>query len=135
MRVVIDTNCLLVAVPTRSPHKWLYEAFVEKQFEWAISNEIFREYEEKLTGFYGSRTALFVLKSFENAENVVFAEADFRWQLIKNDPDDDKFVDLAVSVGADALVSEDGDFNVLTSIPSPKVIRWRLAAFRRALKR
>ena len=48
MRVVIDTNCLLVAVPARSPHKWLYEAFVEKRFEWAISNEIFREYEEKL---------------------------------------------------------------------------------------
>ena len=46
------------------------------------------------------------------APNVVYAEAAFRWQLIQNDPDDNKFCDLALSVNADYLVSEDNDFDV-----------------------
>jgi predicted nucleic acid-binding protein len=41
--------------------------------------------------------------------------------LIFNDPDDDKFVDLAVAGNADFLVTNDRHFNVLASIEFPVV--------------
>ena len=45
----------------------------------------------------------------------------FRFQLIEQDPDDNKFVDCAIIAGADYIVSEDAHFKVLSSIPYPKV--------------
>ncbi|WP_157579268.1 PIN domain-containing protein [Spirosoma montaniterrae] len=53
MNVVIDTNCLLVAVPANSEHKWLYDAFVNERFTWYVSTEILNEYAEKLGEFFG----------------------------------------------------------------------------------
>ena len=37
----------------------------------------------------------------------------FRFHLIENDPDDNKFVDCAIVAGADYIVSEDAHFRVL----------------------
>ena len=88
MNVVIDTNCLLVAVPANSEHKWLYDAFVEGAFTWYVSTEILNEYAEKLSEFYGPSVAEYVLNSLDNAPNVLFAEPYFRWQLIEDDLDD-----------------------------------------------
>ncbi|MBP5502383.1 MAG: PIN domain-containing protein, partial [Bacteroidales bacterium] len=45
----------------------------------------------------------------------------FRMQLITADPDDNKFVDCAFAAGADYLVSEDRHFDVLRTIPFPKL--------------
>ena len=52
MRVVIDTNCLIVSIPPRGEYYWLYEAFEDEKFEWLISNEILTEYIEKLADLY-----------------------------------------------------------------------------------
>ena len=50
MRVVIDTNCLLASIPPLGAYYWLYEAFEQERFEWAVSNEILTEYDEKNHG-------------------------------------------------------------------------------------
>jgi uncharacterized protein len=44
-----------------------------------------------------------------------------RWQLIAADPEDDKFVDAAVAGGADALITYDRHFDVLTTVSFPRV--------------
>ena len=129
IRAVIDTNCLLASIPPRSPHYWLYNAFEQEAFEWVVSNEILTEYAEKLTDRYSSRTAELVLSTLIVAPNTVFAEAYFNWQLIENDPDDNKFVDVAIAAGVDYLVSNDRDFDVLGSLNFPKVKTVILADF------
>lgn len=101
MRVVIDTNCLLASIPGRSPYHALYEAFEANQFTWVVSNEILSEYAEKLGERYFSTTADLVLTILTVAPNTIFQEAYFKWQLIEDDHDDDKFVDVAVAAGAD----------------------------------
>lgn len=53
----------------------------------------------------------------------------FRFHLIENDPDDNKFVDCAIVAGADYIVSEDAHFRVLKEIPFPKVHVIRLMQF------
>lgn len=74
IRVVIDTNCLIAAIPTNSVHKWLYDSFVEEAFEWVVSTEILNEYAEKIGDFFSTSTADYVLKSLVNAPNVLLAE-------------------------------------------------------------
>lgn len=45
----------------------------------------------------------------------------FRFGLIEQDPDDNKFVDCAIIAGADYIVSEDAHFRALRRIPFPTV--------------
>lgn len=121
MRVVIDTNCLLVSIPPNSQYYWLYESFEKGRFDWLVSNETITEYEEKLIEFYSVKTANLVLAILMVAPNTIFTEPYFKWQLIQNDPDDDKFADLAIAGNADYLVTNDRDFDTLKQLDFPKV--------------
>ena len=53
----------------------------------------------------------------------------FRFGLIEQDPDDNKFVDCAIIAGADYIVSEDAHFRILETIPFPSVNVRRLEEF------
>ena len=57
----------------------------------------------------------------------------FRFGLIEQDPDDNKFVDCAIVAGAEYIVSEDAHFRVLETIPFPSVSVKRLEEFVRDL--
>jgi uncharacterized protein len=85
------------------------------------STEILLEYEEILTQTYSPQSAQWVLNQLAIAPNVVFAEPAFRWELIKNDPDDNKFADLAIGINADFMVSNDSDFNIFKEIEFPSL--------------
>ena len=116
MIAVIDTNCLLASIPPQSNYYWLFLAFKEQRFSWLISNEIMTEYEETLSVRYSENTANLVLSILSVAQNVIFDEPYFKWNLIDKDPDDNKFADLAVAGNADYLVTNDKHFNVLKTI-------------------
>jgi putative PIN family toxin of toxin-antitoxin system len=122
MRVVLDTNCPLVSISSRSKYHWLYEALLAGLVEVAISNEILTEYVEITQGRTYSETTLDGVYHFlMHAENSIRIEPTFRWNLIQADPDDNKFVDCALAANADYIVTEDKHYNVLKTIPFPKV--------------
>jgi putative PIN family toxin of toxin-antitoxin system len=135
MKVVIDTNCLLASVPPRGNYYWLYKAFENELFEWFVSNEILAEYEEKLIEQYSTKTADLVLTILTFAPNTVFAEPFYKWQLIETDHDDDKFFDLAFAVGADYLITNDTDFNIVKSTDFPTVSIVSLEDFKQIIFR
>lgn len=116
MKVVIDTHGILNAVSSHSPNKWLYDAFIDEQFTWVASNEIISEYSEIIVQSFGLRVSIFVLESLINAENFQKYEPSYKWQLVEKDPDDNKFVDCAVGVNADYLVSDDKHIRDLLKI-------------------
>ncbi len=62
-----------------------------------------------------------VVELLLSLDNVTKIEVFFRWGLIENDYDDNKFVDCAISSGADYIVTNDKHFNVLKGIEFPKV--------------
>ena len=53
-----------------------------------------------------------------NSPHVMRIEVTTKWLLIVQDPDDDKFVDCAVAGQADYIVTNDGHFNILKTIPA-----------------
>lgn len=133
MKVVIDTNCLIASIPKQNEEYWLYRAFRDAAFTWLISNEILAEYEEKLALFYSPKTADLVLKILLTAPNTSLSEPFFKWSLITQDPDDNKFADLAISSNADYLVTEDRHFRVLKNLAFPTVSVVSLPDFKKVL--
>lgn len=107
MKAVIDTNGLLRSIPRDGSCRWLYDAFEANQFTWVFSNEILLEYAE-MTAYYFSATAAELVTSLLLASpNHIRQEPYFRFDQVKDDPDDNKFVDCAIAAGADWLVSDD----------------------------
>jgi putative PIN family toxin of toxin-antitoxin system len=133
MKTIIDTNCLIASIPRKNPEFWLYKAFENNAFEWIISNEISLEYEEKVAEFYSPLTAELVLNILSVAPNVTFSEPYIKWNLIIDDPDDNKFADLAISSNANYLVTNDHHFDVLKTLPFPTVKVISLEEFRKIL--
>jgi len=48
MKVVLDTNVVLSSLGSRSPLRWLFEAFLHQRFIMLVSTEILLEHEEIL---------------------------------------------------------------------------------------
>ena len=122
MRIVVDTNSLMVSIAKISKSRWLFDAIIEGQVELAVTTDILEEYEEIIGIFYGSPTlANNVVETLINLPNVLQVSPYYFWYLIQNDPDDNKFIDCAIACSADYIISEDGHFNVLKYIEFPTV--------------
>jgi putative PIN family toxin of toxin-antitoxin system len=124
MKVVIDTNCLIASINRNRPEFWLYNSFINEDFEWLISNEILMEYLEVISSIYSFETAKIVGEILVSADNTIMKEPFYKWQLIQDDPDDNKFADLAIAGNVDYLVSNDKHFNILktSEFPTVKVV-------------
>ena len=120
-RIVIDTNCLLAILPSRSPYHQVWTDFLENKLEMCISNEILAEYEEILSEKTSPYFANIIIETLLNRKNVIRISPVWRFCLISQDPDDNKFVDCAVCGQAEYLVSNDTHFNVLKKINFPVV--------------
>ena len=51
MKIVLDTNCLLVMLPAGSHYRCLWDAFRQGKFTLCYTNEVLQEYEELLLRF------------------------------------------------------------------------------------
>ena len=121
MRVILDTNVLLVALPSCSPYRLIFDRLLEGAYQLCLSNEILTEYEEKIAERYDAEAVkdlLGVLLLLPNVRQII---PYFRWNLIENDPDDNKFVDAAISANVDYLVTNDKHFNILKTLDFPKI--------------
>lgn len=133
MRIVIDTNILWVSISKRSKSHWIFQALINGEVELAVTTDILEEYEEIIGSRLGPEVASYVLETFDNLPNIVFTEVYYRWALISEDPDDNKFVDCAVASGSDYIVTNDRHFNVLDSIDFPPVKAIRLEYFEKIM--
>ncbi len=121
MKVVLDSNALLVSIPRKSPYRPIFDAFMREKYTLSISNEVLNEYIEVITRFSNEVVAQNIAELLAVRINVVKADIYYRWSLIHSDQDDNKFVDLAVASGADFLVTNDAHFNILKEVSFPRV--------------
>lgn len=120
-RLVLDTNVFLVSILPHNKYWWVFESIINQQYTLLVSNEILTEYLEKCIQKYGSELSNERLEFLLEFSNVEMITPYYYWNLIEADPDDNKFVDCAVSGQADFIVTHDKHFKVLESIPFPKV--------------
>lgn len=133
MRVVVDTNIILVAVSRRSPYNWVFQKLKNGEFKLCVSTEILGEYAEVIERHMGAEVSQVVLQAITELPNVEKVEVFYRWQLVR-DPDDNKFTDCAIAARAKCLVTNDSDFRALEEIDFPKVTILSLKEFKEHLE-
>jgi putative PIN family toxin of toxin-antitoxin system len=94
-----------------------------------VSNEILEEYSEVIERLTTPEIANNVIMALSKSEFVEFIDPHYHLDLIKSDPDDNKFVDCAFAANATYIVSEDRHLDVLRTIDFPKILVLRLAEF------
>jgi len=122
MKIVLDTNCLIpILVPNTYGYD-IWKAFRSGRYTLCVTTEILLEYEEILMRLTGDEIfTKEVITLIETARNVEFINPAYRFNLIKADPDDNKFVDCAITAGATYIVSNDRHFAELERYDFPKV--------------
>ena len=127
----MDTNCLLMSIPKISPYRPLWKGFLLGNLTLCVSNEIIEEYLEIISQKTNVRVANNIVSTILNRNNVEMVSPTYRFQMIKSDPDDNKFVDCAIVAGASCIISNDSHFKELENIPFPKVHVFRIEEYLR----
>ena len=127
MRIVLDTNSLLVCIGKRSLYRPIFDALLERTIQLLISNEILNEYVEKLEEKTNTVVAENIANFLLRSPDVEKVDIYFNWSIITADVDDNKFVDCALNGRADYPVTDDKHYNLLKgmSFPLVNVIRTR----------
>ena len=120
-RIVLDTNCLLQSLPTKSPYHLLWMEILSGDVSLCVNTEILDEYEEILAAKTNREIATNVVEAIARLHTTVFQEVYIHFGLIQADVDDNKFVDCAVAADAEFVVTNDKHFDVLKDIPWPRV--------------
>lgn len=125
MKIVLDTNVLLVSVSSKSPHHWIFRSILSGTLVLCVTYEILLEYHEKIEEHMGAEVAQTVMAALLNSPFVIEFTRYYYFNLITRDEDDNKFTDCAIAANAYAIVTEDKDFDVLKkySFPALKVLR------------
>lgn len=121
MKIVLDTNCLIMAISSRNKYQLIWRSFLAGKYILCVSNEIIEEYVEVIGRNISPTVADMVVYTLLSKKNVERYNPHFRFHLIESDNDDNKFVDCAISSGAHFIVTEDHHFSILKQIPFPNV--------------
>lgn len=135
MNIVLDTNSLIMSIAPKSPYRSVWQASLGGDYNLCISNEIMEEYAEVLARNISPRVSEAIVYAIMTRPNVIRKDPHYSFGLIEADKDDNKFVDCAIAANAKCIVTEDNHFNVLKTIPFPKVEVIGMDDFKQYLKR
>lgn len=121
MNVVLDTNSLIMAISSKSNYNRVWRAFLQEEYTLCVTNEIIEEYVEVISRNISPTVAESVIYVILSKRNVIKINPHYRFELIQNDKDDNKFVDCAIAANAQYIVTEDRHFRILNEIPFPHV--------------
>ncbi|SDT64251.1 putative toxin-antitoxin system toxin component, PIN family [Mucilaginibacter mallensis] len=121
MKVVLDSNVLLVALGKKSRFRPIWNSFIDGKYQLIISDDIVFEYTEILQQHSANGIAEIILEIFIESPDIIFQQVYYNWNAIKADPDDNKFFDIAVAANADYLVTNDAHFNAVKNLDFPSI--------------
>ncbi|MBC8388579.1 MAG: putative toxin-antitoxin system toxin component, PIN family [Actinobacteria bacterium] len=110
MRVVIDTNIFISSFfyPNGNP-KRVIDLWKNGKITICITEEILKEYVKVLAGlgFSNEPELEELLGLFKKKNNIIYIASTPKFNLIKDDPDDDKFIECTVAARAQYIISGD----------------------------
>lgn len=120
-RIVLDTNCLLQSLPSKSPYHKIWVDVLCGEISLCVNTEILDEYEEILSQKINSEVATNVVEAIARLHTTTYQEIYVHFGLIVDDEDDNKFADCAVASGAEFIVTNDKHYDVLRKTPWPDI--------------
>ena len=84
LRVVLDTNVLLVAIPLGSRLRWIYDAFLAEKFMLCVTTEILAEYAEIIGQRSNALIGEDVLSALVVLPQVALITPHYRFNLLRD---------------------------------------------------
>ncbi|MBQ0090668.1 MAG: putative toxin-antitoxin system toxin component, PIN family [Prevotellaceae bacterium] len=119
--IVLDTNCLLQALPSKSPYHKIWEDVLEGKISLCVNTDILEEYEEVIAQKSSPQIAHNVVEAIARLSTTTYQEVYMHFELLTEDVDDNKFVDCAVASNAEYIVTNDKHFAPLEQIQWPRI--------------
>lgn len=91
MNVVLDTNCLIMAISAQNEYYQVWHDFLEGKYCLCITNEIIEEYSEVLARNISPLVSEYIITAILNRKNVKRLSTSYAFHLIEADEDDNKF--------------------------------------------
>lgn len=120
-RIVLDTNSLIQCISHRSSYHDIWLSVIDGRNLLCVSNEIIEEYNEILEQKTSRDYATLAVNVILNNPYTVFVTPFYHFDLIKADPDNNKFMDCDIAANAKFIVTEDHHYAILAQIDFPKV--------------
>jgi len=108
MNVVIDSNIFVSSFFGGNPRE-IIDLWKHEKITLCLSKAVLDEYIDVLCriGLKDEHELEELLSLFSRGFNIVFTIKTPKIQIIKNEPDDDKFIECAVALKADAVITGD----------------------------
>ncbi len=128
-KVVVDTNALVSSLSSKSEFHKLIRMILDEDVNVFVTDEIMFEYEEVLYEKYSETVAQNFLSALKEIPTVGYVNIYFKWNLLTQDEDDNKFVDCYLAANAEYLITNDTGYNILKRLDFPKVNLIKLEEF------
>jgi hypothetical protein len=108
MRIVVDTNIFVSSFFGGNPRK-IIDLWQNEKITLCLSGDILDEYVDVLNriGFKGEPEIEELLSLFSSGFNILFTTKTPVIKIVKEDPEDDKFIECAVALKAKVVVTGD----------------------------
>jgi len=134
LHLVIDTNIIVAIIGKHSPFRWIFDKILKGDFILCVSNEIVYEYIEIMEQKNGKAVASNFNDFLNFHPHVKNFEVFYKFNLISQDPSDNKFVDCKIVSNSICIISNDKHFQILKEIKFPKVAILTLQEFTQLFK-
>ena len=123
MRVVIDTNIFVSSFFGGNPRK-IIDLWKNEKITLCLSNAIFDEYIDVLhrIGMKDENELEELLSLFSRGFSILFTTKTPKIKIIKDDPDDDKFIECAVALKANAIITGDREILAIKKYMGIKIL-------------
>jgi len=124
MRVVIDTNIFISSFFGGNPRK-VIDCWKNSKIVLCLSGVILEEYVDVLRrlGFGGEKELDELLSLFKKGFNIHFTRKTPKIDAVKDDPDDNKFIECAVALKADYIISGDKELLKIGRYKKIKILK------------
>lgn len=123
IKVVIDTNVFISSFFGGNPRRII--SYWEKgEIIWCVSKSIIDEYIEilKRLGLKNEKELDDLLNLFAKGFNLIYSANTPHLQIVDDDPDDDKFIECAVALKSNYVVSGDKHLTSLKEYMGIKIL-------------
>ncbi len=123
MKVVIDTNIFVSSFFGGNPRR-IIDLWKKEEISLCLSNAILDEYIDVLQriGLKDERELEELLALFSKGFNILFTTKTQKLKIIKNDPDDNKFIECAVALKANVIISGDKEVLAIEEYAGIKIL-------------
>jgi uncharacterized protein len=123
MRVVVDTNIFVSSFFGGNPRR-IIDLWKKGAISLCLSKDILDEYVDVLQriGLGDEREIEELLSLFAKGINIIFTTKTPKMKVIKDDPDDDKFVECAIALRAEVIITGDKALEAIKEYMGIKIL-------------